>query len=85
MMPGMEDDALNSILGDLDGVEGREVCQACGKPMGDEAPKPEDGKSAGGVEITIKPMDADAAKDKMLDLKDLHDDPMDDDSAPLML
>lgn len=86
-MDGMEDDALNSILGDLDGVEGREVCQACGKPM-DEAKPDEDHKIEepevkGGMKITIEPMDAMKAKEELS--KATNADMDDDKGMPLML
>ena len=85
----MEDEAMNSILGDLDGVEGREVCAACGQPkMGDDLEKA--GKeAAGGMKITIEPMSAEEAKDKtedMMDMKNLKDEDMEDDGGmPVIL
>jgi hypothetical protein len=94
MHDNMEDDALNSILGDLDGVEGREVCQSCGKPM-DEMPGDEDEKDHpiedpkladsvnGGMKITVEPMTAEKAKEALSKVTDDEEDH--DDFSPLML
>lgn len=85
-MHDMEDEAMNAILGDLDGVEGREVCSKCGsspEKMGDDLDKA--GKEAGGMKITIEPMSADKAKDEM-DMSNLKDEDMDDDGGmPVIL
>lgn len=83
----LEEQAMQGILGDLDGVEGREVCQACGKPLDEEAPMNDEKEPMGkveGVEVSIKPLASDEAKP--LDLKDLKDEePEHDDGMPLIL
>lgn len=84
-----EEEAMNSILGDLDGVEGREVCQMCGKPM-DEMPggkeekdHPIEDNPKGGMKITIEPISAEKAKEELSKVTDSEEDH--DDFSPLML
>lgn len=93
MAHDFESDALDSILNDLDKMEGKEVCESCGKPVDDSeevspgVDKVEAGKpDVHGMKVTIEPMTPEQAKDKIKELTSKENDKEDEDSdLPFML
>jgi GTP-sensing pleiotropic transcriptional regulator CodY len=87
-----EEEALNSILNDIDGVEGRQVCSECGREVGgdeklkekDDNPLEEPGVK-GGMKITIEPMTAEKAKEELSKVTDSPTDEEEDEGMPLIL